>query len=157
MNPIHARLLIVSSGTRPRQQLRELLDELHVIQVDEARDGVQALALHQERAYDLVVADWDAPRLSGIELLRAIRRGGSRSHTSVVLMSGEKLGPRTIEALQAGANGLLELPLDVARAREKLRRIIGGMPERSARGALRAADLWSPGEADRIKAGGLPG
>lgn len=154
MNPLHARVLVVGSSARSRQHLRELLCELHVIHIDEASEGVDAFARHQRAPYDLVIAEWDVRPLPGIELLRAIRSGSSQSHTTVLLMTGEKLGPRTIEALKAGVNGMLELPLDSARAREKLRRMISSMPARAASGALRAADLWSPGDAG-LKARGL--
>ena len=155
MNPIHARLLTVSQGAKLREQLRELISEVKVIQLDETSNGVDAFTLHQNRPYDVIVAEWDVRPLSGIDLLRTIRDGVSRARTSVVLMSGEKLGARTIEALQAGANGLLELPLDPARVREKLKRIIGAVPERSCSGVLRAADLWSPGDADKLRLRGL--
>lgn len=154
MNPIHARLLTVSQGTTLREQLRELLSEVKVIEIDETSNGVDAFTLHQNKPYDVIVTEWDVRPLSGIDLLRSIRNGASR-HTSVVLMSAEKLGPRTIEALKAGANGLIELPLDPTRAREKLRRIIGSVPERSCSGVLRAADLWSPGDAGRRWVRGL--
>lgn len=146
MNLLHARILIVSRSTPIREQLGELLSSIGVIHIYEASDGLAALTLHQNGTFDLVVADWDVPHLSGLELLRAIRRGRTRSNTSMVLMTGEKSGARTIEALKSGANGLLELPLDAQRAREKLRRIIGAVPEHTNRGELRAADLWSSAE-----------
>lgn len=147
MNPIHARVLIVGKSASGRQSLRELLTELSVFQIDEAGDGISALTLHLNSPYELIVAEWELPQLSGIELARAVRNGSTRHTTPFALMSGDKIGARTVEALQAGANGLLELPLHAQRARAKLRRIIGALPERTVRGAARAADLWSPTDA----------
>ena len=144
MNPIHAKVLIVGNSAAMRYHLRSTLNELTVNQIDEANDGRTAFTLHQSGRYDLVVSEWDLQGLSGIELLRLIRRGVIRAQTLVVLLTAKEVGSRTVVALQAGANGLVELPLDTRRTREKLSRLIASLPESPGRGEVRSADLWSP-------------
>lgn len=144
MNPIHSRLLLVGSSAPLRQQMRELLVELNVVQIDEASEALSAFTLHQKEPYDLIVCEWDLPRTPGVELVRAIRCSESKRHVSLVLVTADKLGPRTVEALKVGANGILPLPFDEHRTREKFRRIICSLPERSRWTQMRVSDVWSP-------------
>ncbi len=144
MNPIHSRLLVVGSSAPLRQKMRELLGALNVIHIDEASEVLTAFTLHQKDPYDVIVCEWDLPRVAGIELVRAIRSGSCPRKTSLVLVTADKLGPRTVEALQVGANGILPLPFDPHRTREKFKRIICSLPERSRWTQLRLPELWSP-------------
>ena len=143
MNPIHSRLLLVGSNAPLRKQMRALLSELNVIQIDEASEVLTAFELHQKNPYDVIVCEWDLPRVAGIELLRVIRSSTSRCKTSFVLATSNDLGRRTVQALQTGANGILELPFEAHRTKEKFKRIICSLPERSRWTQMRVTDLWT--------------
>lgn len=59
---------------------------------DEAENGYEALEKIEKRVsegspYDVVIADADAPEMSGLELARAIRQNPATSDTSVVIIS----------------------------------------------------------------------
>jgi two-component system chemotaxis response regulator CheY len=144
MNPIQSRLLLVGSSAPLRRQMRELLSELKVTQMDEASEVLTAFTLHQKNPYDAIVCEWDLPRVPGIELVRGIRRSSCQRRTSMVLVTAQLIGPRTVEALQAGANGILEFPFDPHRTLEKFRRVLCHLPERSRWTEMRVSDAWSP-------------
>lgn len=55
--------------------------------VDVAKDGLQALRLLRDRAPSLVVLDMSLPTLSGVEIVRELRRSG-RTDLPVVVVSG---------------------------------------------------------------------
>ena len=127
MNPSKARLLIADDNVCMREILREVMFDLSIGQIDEASDGRAALALFQSNAYDLVLTDWCMPYLSGLELLRAIRSSPVLSDTAVVILSSEMSAKRSVEALEAGANGVMEKPLRVAKLCDKVLRIIASL------------------------------
>lgn len=56
--------------------VRFLEEEGHT--VDGAADGIEALEQLNRRTYDLLITDVHMPRMSGIDLVRAVRRQGNR-------------------------------------------------------------------------------
>jgi two-component system, chemotaxis family, chemotaxis protein CheY len=72
------KILIVDDSKAMRmivkRTLRQAGYEDHMI--EEAGNGVEALKSIQASAPDLVLADWNMPEMSGIELLQAIKQNG---------------------------------------------------------------------------------
>jgi two-component system, response regulator PdtaR len=79
-------------------------------EVSEARDGLRALALCQEEAYDLALLDIRMPGLDGLELARRLH-----DETSVPFMffSAYDDGDLVRQAVEIGALGYLIKPLEV--------------------------------------------
>ena len=55
--------------------------------VSECPDGESALAFADQRAFDVIVLDMMMPRLSGLDVLRALRERGSEAE--VVMLTGQ--------------------------------------------------------------------
>jgi two-component system, chemotaxis family, chemotaxis protein CheY len=128
MKPERARLLIVDDSRMIRKVLRGLMQTIGFNNIDEAPDGARALDLLNMTAYDLVLSDWNMPRLSGLELLRTIRHGTQRNHTAMLLISGDVSAARMVEAIESGANGFVPKPF-VARALcDQVLKIIAAVP-----------------------------
>lgn len=68
-------LLIVDDSKAMRMIIRRGLSQssLRDYQTEEATNGQEALQKLRMRSYDLVIADWNMPEMSGIELLKTIR------------------------------------------------------------------------------------
>ena len=75
-----------------------------------ARDGEEALSLARERRPDLAVLDWMMPKLSGVEVLRAIRAGDDTSEIPVVLLTARASEADVQEGLAAGADDYVAKP-----------------------------------------------
>ncbi len=73
-------------------------------QVDCANDGVEGLAIALSGGYDLVLSDVLMPRMSGVQMVKALRSQGN--NTPVHLMSGD-LGDFADEAQALIANGIV--------------------------------------------------
>jgi len=50
-----------------------VLQEIGYEHIQQANDGAVALPLLQTSPFDMLITDWNMPRLPGIELLRAVR------------------------------------------------------------------------------------
>ncbi len=75
-----------------------------------ARDGHEALRVLAGGQYHLVVADWNMPRMDGIELCREIRSGRFPDYIYFIMLTG-KTGPEeTLEGLRAGADDYICKP-----------------------------------------------
>lgn len=104
------KFLVVDDFSSMRRMLRNLLKELGYRNSDEAEDGVAALEKLHSAHYDVVLTDWSMPNLSGIELLREIRRDPLLSHLPVLMVTAEALPENLAEATTAGASGYVLKP-----------------------------------------------
>ena len=104
------KFLVVDDFSSMRRMLRNLLKELGYRDSDEAEDGVVALEKLHGAHYDVVLTDWSMPNLSGIELLREIRRDPLLAHLPVLMVTGEALPENRAEATAAGASGYVLKP-----------------------------------------------
>ena len=127
MSPNNARLLVVDDSKSIRQIVRDLMNTIGFVRIDEAPDGLAALDLFQANLYDVVLTDWNMPFVSGMELLKAIRQGPLRPHTPVVLFTGEVTPRRVVEAMESGANGFVTKPFVTATLCDKVLRIVASL------------------------------
>lgn len=87
--------------------------------VDLVGDGETALCYTRCYDYSVAVLDWVMPVLSGIEVVRRLRRRGAR--TPVLMVSGKGTPQDRVAGLDAGADDYLVKPFDFAELLARLR------------------------------------
>jgi two-component system response regulator ResD len=80
------RALVCDDDLPIRKMVRDLL-EVEGVEVLEAADGQQALAVFFKEKLDLVVIDFLMPKIDGVQVIRDIRSTGERGRIPIVLMS----------------------------------------------------------------------
>ncbi len=121
------KFLVVDDFSTMRRIVRNLLKELGFTNVIEAEDGVDALSKLRAGDIEFVVSDWNMPNMTGIDLLRAIRKDPSLRHLPVLMVTAEAKKENIIEAAQAGASGYIVKPFTAATMDEKLKKIFQNM------------------------------
>jgi two-component system chemotaxis response regulator CheY len=106
-----------------RRIVRNLLKELGYANVDEAEDGVMALAKLRAETFDFVVSDWNMPNMDGLTMLQNIRADPALAKLPVLMVTAEAKKENIIAAAQAGANGYVVKPFTAATLDEKLNKI----------------------------------
>jgi DNA-binding response OmpR family regulator len=95
--------------------------------VDWVKDGQAALLAAEAEPYALMVLDLGLPRLSGLDLLKRLRQGGST--LPVLILTARDTVSDRIKGLDSGADDYLIKPFDLdelaARIRALLRRSSG--------------------------------
>jgi two-component system, chemotaxis family, chemotaxis protein CheY len=117
------KILVVDDFSTMRRIVRNLLKELGFSNITEAEDGVDALRKLRAEPFDFVVSDWNMPNMTGIELLREIRKDGALKHLPVLMVTAEAKKENIIEAAQAGASGYVVKPFTATTLDEKLKKI----------------------------------
>src|SRR5688572_1596307 len=88
-----------------------------------ARDGLEAVRLHQEIRPDIVILDLMLPKLDGLSVLRRIR---AHRDTPVIVLTAKDAPDDRVSGLEAGADDYVTKPFHfpelVARIRAVLRR-----------------------------------
>lgn len=122
------KFLVVDDFSTMRRIVRNLLKELGFANVHEAEDGVDALNKLRGGSFDFVVSDWNMPNMTGIDLLKNIRKEPTLKHLPVLMVTAEAKRENIIEAAQAGASGYVVKPFTAATLDEKLKKIFEKMP-----------------------------
>ncbi|HYP89932.1 MAG TPA: response regulator [Polyangiaceae bacterium] len=125
------RALLVDDEPLLRKVLARGLSRVG-FQVVEATDGLRALALVENGAFDLVVSDVRMPVMGGVELLQAlvVRQPG----LPVVLMSGSDEVADRDSALDLGAFDFLSKPFATSELqRSALRAALSRQPSTAAK------------------------
>src|ERR1700685_3693904 len=105
------QILMVDDDADFREELRICLDGYTVI---EASNGVEALAiLKKPNAIDLVILDAVMPLISGIEVLREIKR--TKPSLAIIMLTGQSNKDIAIDALKGRADDYIEKPINIAR------------------------------------------
>lgn len=127
------RLLIVDDIRENREILRRRF-ERHGYEAVEASGGVQALALIEREAFDLVLLDMMMPDLSGLEVLARVRARYSQGTLPVIMVTARTHSEDIVEALSLGASDYITKPVDFSVA---LARVVTQLGRRQAEERIR--------------------
>lgn len=119
------RILIVDDMQAIRQAIANILRTLGFINLSYASNGKLALDVIKEMEIKLVLLDWNMPRMSGIEFLRAFRETEGYEDTPVIMVTAENNMERVHEALNVGVTSYLLKPFSPKDIQEKLSVVLG--------------------------------
>lgn len=119
------KILIVDDKTNMRRTIRNMLRYFRFSSFGEAADGDVAWRMLHEDSYDLVICDWNMPRMKGVELLRNIRQDESLEETPFLMVSGELYESRVAEVIEAEVDGYVVKPFDYKTLEDRLVTILG--------------------------------
>ena len=103
--------LIVDDSSVIRKVARRIVEGLR-FDVTEAEDGEQAVAVCRNRMPDVVLLDWNMPKMDGYEFLRLLRRMPNGDQPRVVFCTTENDVAHIARARHAGANEYIMKPFD---------------------------------------------
>ena len=122
-------VLVVEDSEDARESLRMLLQLLGA-EVAVARDGREALDMIEDTDPDLVLCDLRMPRMDGFQFMRELHRGPSPMHPPVVAMSGLASDAVRKRTLEAGFEGYIKKPFDIATVVGAVDAVLGSWQER---------------------------
>jgi DNA-binding response OmpR family regulator len=118
-----AKILLVEDSLPVVESVRDWM-EVQNHNLDVAMDGARALEMLEAFGYELIILDWDLPRVVGIDVLRKLR--SKKDTTPVLMLTGKDTVDEKEQALDAGADDYLTKPFNprelAARIRALLRR-----------------------------------
>ena len=120
-----APLVLCADDDRDILALLALRLEPAGYRVAQAIDGEQALSLARELLPDVVVLDVMMPRLSGTEVLAALRADGATAGLRVVLLSARAQEADVERGLEAGADAYLAKPFQAPELLEVVGQLAG--------------------------------
>ena len=95
----------------------------------EAEDGNEALAVLMKQPVDLVLLDWNMPKLSGIDFLKKVRAMSEYAKLPIIMITSESSRYNVIEALKVGATDYIIKPINIKLFTDKISRVFPDLME----------------------------
>lgn len=111
-------ILIVEDEAGIVQFLQQGLEE-EGYQITSASDGLQGFELIQKQQFDLILLDWMLPKMSGLDLCKAIRK--KDTSTPILFLTAKDTVQDTIEGIKAGANDYIKKPFSFEELVERIK------------------------------------
>lgn len=106
----HIKVLVAEDSNTTRAHIRNLL-KLHLYQVLEAKDGLEALEMiKQHPDIKLLITDYHMPEMDGFELVKTIRGSIEKADLVIIGLSAEGQGTLSARFIKNGANDFLSKP-----------------------------------------------
>lgn len=104
-----AKILVVDDMAAIRTSLREILEEENH-EVEEAKDGEEALRKLEQEYFDIAFCDVKMPKLDGIELLEKVKKSGI--NTPFIIISAHGTKETALECIKRGAYFFIQKPFE---------------------------------------------
>jgi two-component system chemotaxis response regulator CheY len=105
--------------------IRNLLKQLGFSDIDDAKDGQEALEKMNGRKYGLVISDWNMEPMTGYELLKSVRSSDTLQRTPFIMVTAESKTENVIAAKKAGVNNYIVKPFNAATLKSKIDAVFG--------------------------------
>jgi two-component system, chemotaxis family, chemotaxis protein CheY len=123
------RILIVDDMVTMRKIIKTQLGKLGHTDVTEADDGTTAVeqiktAASTGQNFELIICDWNMPKMSGLELLKAVRSTDTIAATPFIMVTAEAEQKNIIEAIKSGVNNYIVKPFTPDTLAEKIKKVL---------------------------------
>jgi two-component system chemotaxis response regulator CheY len=125
MDP-NIKILIVDDFSTMRKIIRNILTQLGFKNILEADDGTTALEILKKEKVDLIISDWNMPKMSGLELLKAVRSDENLKDIPFIMVTAEAQKESILEAIKYKVNQYIIKPFTPETLKEKLEKVFGG-------------------------------
>lgn len=107
-----AAILIADDSTALREVIRLILHAEGYHDLTEAADGQSAMDLLFSRSFDLLILDIKMPKISGYDILNALKKDPARSHIPVIVASAMDQLDSVVRCIELGAEDFLPKPVN---------------------------------------------
>ena len=104
------KILLVENSKNIRKILKGILHHLGYNRIVEADNGRRALTLLKEEKINLIISNWYIPKMSGLDLLKAVRSDDSLKSTPFFMITYQAEKEKIISALEAGVSRYILMP-----------------------------------------------
>jgi two-component system chemotaxis response regulator CheY len=113
------KVLVVDDSATMRRIIINTLQRIGYAHTVEAGDGSEALDRF-DPSIACVLADWNMPRMSGIDLVRALRARPDGAAVKIIMVTTRSVREDIVVAARAGVNNYLVKPFTPEVLKEKL-------------------------------------
>jgi len=119
------KILIVDDFATMRRIMKNILKQIGFSNIVEADDGTTAMEELKKNSVDLIISDWNMPKMTGLDLLKNVRGTDGLKDVPFLMVTAEAQKQNVIDAVQAGVTNYVVKPFTAEAISEKLEKIFG--------------------------------
>lgn len=125
MPDMNIKILIVDDFATMRRIVKNILVQLGYKNIIEADDGTSALNVLKTEKVDLIISDWNMPKMTGLDLLKAVRGNDATASLPFIMVTAEAQQDNIIQAVKAKVSQYIVKPFTAETMQEKLSKVFG--------------------------------
>ncbi|MBU0729196.1 MAG: response regulator [Proteobacteria bacterium] len=119
------KVLVVDDFATMRRIVKNILTQLGYKNIIEADDGTSALNILKQEKIDLIISDWNMPKMTGLDLLKAVRSDASLAVIPFIMVTAEAQQDNIILAVKAKVSQYIVKPFTAETLGEKITKVFG--------------------------------
>lgn len=123
------RIVYIEDNEANRTLVRKVLEvdpAIEVTGLTSAEDGLDVL---RRDTPDVLLVDIDLPGMSGLDLVRALRKEARFVSLPIIAISASVMKDERHKALEAGCDAFVEKPFDIQRLRDLVAEVSSARPD----------------------------
>ncbi len=126
MPDTNMKVLVVDDFATMRRIVKNILTQLGYKNIIEADDGTTALDILKQEKIDLIISDWNMPKMTGLDLLKAVRADSGMADTPFIMVTAEAQQDNIILAVKAKVSQYIVKPFTAETLGEKIDKVFNG-------------------------------
>lgn len=118
------KILVVDDFATMRRIVKNILTQLGYTNIIEADDGTTALEIMQKEKIDLIISDWNMPKMTGLDLLKNVRDNAEIANTPFIMVTAEAQQDNIVLAVKAKVSQYIVKPFTAETLNEKLEKVL---------------------------------
>ncbi|TJZ75557.1 hybrid sensor histidine kinase/response regulator [Chitiniphilus eburneus] len=119
-----SRRILLAEDSPVNQRVVQRYLQQYGYEVVVAQNGEEALACVRREPFDLILMDWQMPVMDGLEATRRLRAEPASQYCPIVALTANAQGEAEVLCRDAGMDAFLVKPLDLARMRSTIERLL---------------------------------
>ncbi|MBU0674046.1 MAG: response regulator [Proteobacteria bacterium] len=125
MTDNNLKILVVDDFATMRRIVKNILTQLGYKNILEADDGSTALELLKKEKVDLIISDWNMPKMTGLDLLKNVRADSQMAAIPFIMVTAEAQQDNIILAVKAKVSQYIVKPFTAETLGEKINKVFG--------------------------------
>lgn len=117
------KVLVVDDFATMRRIIKNILTQLGFKNIVEADDGTTALEILRQENINLIISDWNMPKMTGLELLKTVRSNAAMSSIPFIMVTAEAQQDNIILAVKAKVSQYIVKPFTAETLGEKIEKV----------------------------------
>ena len=123
MADTNMKVLVVDDFATMRRIVKNILTQLGFTNIVEADDGSTAIEVLKQDQIDMVISDWNMPKMTGLELLKTVRADPELANMPFIMVTAEAQQENIIQAVKAKVSQYIVKPFTAETLGEKIDKI----------------------------------
>jgi two-component system chemotaxis response regulator CheY len=125
MPDTNIKVLVVDDFATMRRIVKNILTQLGYKNIIEADDGTTAMTVLKQEKIDLIISDWNMPKMTGLDLLKNVRANPDWAKTPFIMVTAEAQQDNIILAVKAKVSQYIVKPFTADTLGEKINKVLG--------------------------------